>query len=98
MKKNRAFALTLCVIFCLVMAFSVVFISMEVFHDCTGDSCKICPEIEACIVLIKGITLVVAAVFIFMYTGYMATCIFWQRIVTSPALNTLFSLKVMLRI
>lgn len=98
MKKNRALALVLCAIFCFVMAFSVIFISMEAFHDCTGGSCKICPEIEACVVLIKGITLVAAAVFIFMYTGYMASCFFWQRTVISPALNTLFSLKVMLRI
>lgn len=47
-RKKRALALFLSAFLTFVLFFSVLYIAEEAHHDCTGDNCPICRELEIC--------------------------------------------------
>lgn len=63
MKESQTLALLLSVMLCLFMFISAVFVISESDHDCIGEECHICVEIEACVSAVKslGMVLVCAA-------------------------------------
>ncbi|ADL02788.1 hypothetical protein [Lacrimispora saccharolytica] len=96
MVKNRkllARLMTLAVIFMLL--FSVLFITAESRHNCIGENCPICLEVQACIQVLNNLgtgLFTVAAVF--AATQFFIIC-------TNPVIHrnpshTLVSLKVKL--
>lgn len=56
MKKNRKlFAVILAAIFFATILFSYFFIVEQIHHDCTGEDCPICMEIQAALQTISSI-------------------------------------------
>lgn len=48
-KWNRIFAFGLMLCLVAVLSLSTLFITIHAEHDCTGEGCEICHEIEGCI-------------------------------------------------
>ena len=61
-KKKRIAALLLAVTVLLVMLYSALFIAAEADHDCVGENCPICYQINVCQNALKNLSLAVCAV------------------------------------
>lgn len=62
MKKNaRLTALTLAAILAAVMLFSVLFVAAEADHDCSGEDCAVCFQINICVKTLESCTRAVAS-------------------------------------
>ncbi len=60
MKSNkRIFITLLCMAVLFAMAFSAFYIVAESGHDCTGEHCAICHQIELCENLLRSLALAV---------------------------------------
>lgn len=55
-KKSRllAFVLVLCMV--ATLALSTFFVITHISHDCTGEGCEICHQIEACVTTIHRLS------------------------------------------
>ncbi len=93
--KKRMIALTLCIVLCAVMAFSYAYIVLETEHDCTGEHCHICVELQICHSLIQNLSYAVAAIAIIAYAAHplISACIY---VFATLQACTLVSLKVKL--
>lgn len=60
-KKKRIAALLLAVTVLLVMLYSALFIAAEADHDCVGENCPICYQINVCQNALKNLSLAVCA-------------------------------------
>ena len=58
MKKNRILAILIMMIFLLGIVFSYRFIIENAHHDCTGETCPICMEIEQAVQFVSHINAV----------------------------------------
>lgn len=54
-KKHRMIASFLAVSAAFLMLFSVFFIASEAKHDCCGESCPICFQLDACGTTLKSV-------------------------------------------
>lgn len=61
-KKKHFIAGILAAVICFAMLFSVCYIAAETYHDCTGENCMICYQINACISTLKINVLAMTAV------------------------------------
>ena len=94
-KRNRliASALVLAVVF--VMLFSVGFVIAEADHDCIGEDCPICYQINICKNTLRAVGLAAAAVIFAGFSGLFV--VFLPALATKPAWNiSLVSFKVKL--
>ena len=63
MKSNkRIFRTLLCMAVLFAVAFSAIYIVAESDHDCTGEHCAICHQIELCKNLLRSLTLAAGVV------------------------------------
>lgn len=60
-KKKRIAALLLAVTVLFVMLYSALFIAAETDHDCVGENCPICYQINVCQNTLKNLSLAVCA-------------------------------------
>ena len=60
-KKKRIIAILLAVTVFFVMLYSALFIAVEADHDCVGEDCPICYQIDVCKNVLKNLSLAVAA-------------------------------------
>ena len=95
MRKQRALAILLSAMMCFLVLFSVFYVVVENNHDCSGENCPICYQINMCESTIKSISAgsaapaVVAAAFVIL--------LLMSLIENETNLNeTLVSLKVKL--
>lgn len=93
--KRKITAIILAVIVLLVMFYSAHFIAEESEHDCVGDDCPICCQINVCRSSLKNLSLavvvaVLAAAFTFIIYRSIAVC------TDTITYHTLISLKVKL--
>ena len=92
-KRTRIAALLLAVAVLVITLYSALFVAAEADHDCVGEGCPICYQVEACKITLKSLSLAVcvtAVAVAFTYT--LCRCIslctdYAQR-------DTLVSLKV----
>ena len=94
-KKNRIAAVLLTVMVFVVMLYSTLLIAAEADHDCVGEGCPICHQINACRKALKNLSLAVctaafAAVFAYALCRTISAC------ADVTASYTLVSLKVKL--
>ncbi len=65
MIKSKRLASVLVLLVACIMLFSVLFIALEADHDCCGEGCAVCVQIQACEDLLRNLLtvalLVVAA-------------------------------------
>ncbi|MGN0571418.1 MAG: hypothetical protein ACI4K9_04480 [Candidatus Fimenecus sp.] len=94
-KKKRIAAILLAVTVLFVMLYSALFIAVEANHDCVGENCPICYQINVCQNVLKNLSLAVcatafAAAFTHILCGSISIC------TDSVQSYTLVSLKVKL--
>ncbi|HOO61460.1 MAG TPA: hypothetical protein PKV44_03440 [Bacillota bacterium] len=61
-KHKRIISFIIFIAFTLGMLFSVLFIALEADHDCTGEHCPICLQIEICENTINKISFAIVSV------------------------------------
>ena len=94
-KRNRIAALLLAVTILVIMLYSAFFVAAEADHDCVGEGCPICYQIDACQNTPKSLSLAVCVTAVAVaFTYILCRCIslctdYAQR-------DTLVSLKVKL--
>ena len=94
-KRNRIAALLLAVTILVIMLYSAFFVAAEADHDCVGEGCPICYQVDACQNTLKSLSLAVCATAVAVaFTYTLCRCIslctdYAQR-------DTLVSLKVKL--
>lgn len=65
MKHTRALALLLSAAMLLVLLASTAFVVSHADHDCCGDNCLICEQINVCTQHLKTVSLAAAAALLF---------------------------------
>ena len=94
-KKKKIITLLLAVAVLFVMLYSALFIAAHADHDCVGENCPICYQINVCKNTLKNLLLAVCtAAFAAAFTYTLCRCI---HVRTDYAQRyTLVSLKVQL--
>ncbi len=94
-KRNRILALVTAAVVLFVMLTSAFFIAAEAGHDCIGDGCEICCQVNACRAVLRGLALAVIAAALAAVACAVLRCDFaaWQEQARG---YTLVSLKVKL--
>lgn len=70
-KRNRIAALLFAVTILVIMLYSAFFVAVEADHDCVGEGCPICYQVDACQNTLKSLSLAVcvtAVAVAFTYT------------------------------
>lgn len=94
-KRNRLIAPALALMVVLVILFSVWFVIVEADHDCIGEDCPICYQINICETNLRSVGFVAIAVIFAVFIGSFD--IFMPALTKESAFNTsLVSLKVKL--
>lgn len=95
MKKKRIIIIILTVLFALSVIFTFSFICANADHDCVGEDCPVCAEIQSCEDFLKTVAAtasVAVAAIVVCKEGIVALPFFYDR-----AYNTsLITLKVKL--
>ena len=78
-KKKKVIAVFLTVALLFVMLYSALFIAAEADHDCVGENCPICYQINVCQNALKNLSLAVcaaafAAAFTYTLCRELLTC------------------------
>ena len=60
-KQKRMLALVMAAAILFVVLTSAFFVAAEADHDCIGDGCEICCQIDACCAVLKGLALAIIA-------------------------------------
>ena len=94
-KKKRIVAMLLAVTVLFVMLYSALFIAVETDHNCVGENCSVCYQINICRSALKNLSLavcaaVLAAAFTYILCGSISACTYCAQG------YTLVSLKVKL--
>ena len=94
-KKFRFLTGLLVAVLAVVMLSSAVYIAVEADHDCSGEDCAICHQIDACLnslreLSLAGVAAVITAAFIYTLCKVILPC---TETIDTP---TLVSLKVKL--
>ena len=94
-KKFRLITRLLAAVLAAVMLSSAVYIAVEANHDCSGEDCAICHQLQACENLLKSIGLAGAAA-VFTAAVRYAPCSVISSCAELVRTFTLVSLKVKL--
>ena len=94
-RRNRLIASVLALTAVFVMLFSACFVIAEADHDCMGDDCPICCQINLCENTLRTVRSVAAAIIFVGFFGLFAIAM--PALAKKQAYNTsLVSLKVKL--
>ena len=94
-KKSRLITGLLAAVLAAVMLSSAIYIAVEANHNCSGEDCAICHQLQVCENLLKSIGLAGAAAVFAAAVGY-APCRVIPSCVELVRTLTLVSLKVKL--
>ena len=94
-KRNRLIASVLALTVVLVMLFSVCFVIAEADHDCIGEDCPICYQINICENALRSIGFVAIAV---IFAGFLGLFVIAVPTLSKKQANntSLVTLKVKL--
>ena len=94
MTSKRNLSRMLLAVFCLSLLFAFSFIVVESHHDCTGEHCKICEEINICAGLLNSLFSVSGLLRLILVALIVAGCIIFIPFIL--CFCTLVSYKVKL--
>lgn len=94
-KKIRIMAAVMCFALMFVMFISSAYIIKEADHDCTGENCPVCHEIQVCRQILSTVGTAVVAAAVFVSTLVVLTALPAVHLRETVAV-TLISLKVKL--
>ena len=94
-EKHRFAAVLMCVILTAVILLSSFYIVEEAHHDCTGQNCPICHEIQLCVQFLNtvGGAAIIVVVAFFTVREFLIVLPLFDHVCQN---NTLVSLKVKL--
>ena len=95
MNKPKRLASVLALLAAFILLFSVLFIALEVDHDCCGEGCAICAQIQVCEDLLRNL-LTIAILAAAARCCFAPVCGFADRDYCSVHPHTLIALKVKL--
>ena len=76
-KRNRIAALLLAVTILVIMLYSAFFVAAEADHDCVGEGCPICYQVDACQNTLKSLSLAVCVTAVAVaFTYILCRCSF----------------------
>lgn len=95
MTRPKRLAAVLALLVAFVMLFSVLYIALEADHDCSGDDCVICAQLQICGNLLRSLFLTAA---LLAAAGAFCTLAGFVAVEDSgfSRLHTLIALKVKL--
>lgn len=94
-KTKRILAMVMAVALFAVMLSSALFLAEEANHDCIGDGCQICLQMNLCRGVLKSLSLVLHAALAVLAVSYILWGNFWPC-QGSDGHVTLVTLKVKL--
>ena len=94
-KPKRILAMLMAVAVFAVMLSSALFLAEEADHDCIGDGCQICVQMNVCRGILKSLSLALHAAVAAFAVVYILCGSFWPR-EESTGHVTLITLKVKL--
>ena len=94
-RKNRVVAILLCVFVLLFMLLSSSFIAQQDSHDCIGEGCEICVQIEKTQETLKKLVHTVSAIGLVVAATYLIQKVL-RYVLELVRQNTPFLLKVKL--
>ena len=94
--RQRIMAAMIALVVVCLLVFSSVFLAKESGHDCSGQDCPVCAEMQACSAVIRrlGSAAVPVLLAILVFSFWLTAEIY--RPVFTPLLLTLVSLKIRL--
>lgn len=96
-KQKRLIAWAAVCLIAVVISLSVLFIVAHAEHDCTGEDCVVCTELEACETIIRGIgRAVVWAAAVAIFWCFSGNLYSFLRICCMTDSISLVSLKIRL--
>ena len=95
MKKPKRLASVLALLVAFIMLFSVLFIALEADHDCCGEGCAVCAQIQVCEDLLRNL-ITAAALVVAAWCLYALIRVFADTNCCSVHPHTLIVLKVKL--
>ncbi|SBW09251.1 conserved exported hypothetical protein [uncultured Eubacteriales bacterium] len=95
--KKRILALLACLLLCVSMAASLAFVAIESEHNCIGEGCQICTELQQCKSLLQNFACALAALAFFSCAVY-GTVYILRKIERESRAETPVTLKVKLLI
>ena len=57
---SKRFASVIALLVAFIMLFSVLFVALEADHDCCGEDCNICAQIQVCEDLLRNLLMTMA--------------------------------------
>ncbi len=93
--KSKRFASALALLVAFIMLFSVLFIALEADHDCCGEGCAVCAQIQVCENLLRNL-ITAAALVVAAWCLYALIRVFADTNCFSVHPHTLIVLKVKL--
>ncbi len=91
--KNGVAALAMAAIICVTILFSYIFIVENVHHNCSGDECSVCMEIEMAIQTISNLKVILFVPFVMaLLCVFTQTCTMFK--ISNCTKDTLITLKV----
>ena len=95
MIKSKRLASVLVLLVACIMIFSVLFIALEADHNCCGEGCAVCAQIQVCEDLFRNL-ITAAALVVAAWCLYSLTRVFADADCCSVHPHTLIVLKVKL--
>ncbi len=95
MIRSRRLASVLVLLAACIMLFSVLFIGLEADHDCCGEGCAVCAQIQVCEDLLRNL-ITAAALVMAAWCLYAPIRVFADASFCSVHPHTLIVLKVKL--
>jgi hypothetical protein len=95
MIKSKRLASVLVLLVACIMLFSVLFIALEADHDCCGEGCAVCAQIQVCEDLLRNL-ITAAALVVAAWCLYVLIRVFADTNCCSVHPQTLIVLKVKL--
>ena len=92
-KRTRLSAACGAVLLIFALIFSVLFVAVEANHDCSGEHCTICHQVQICQTLLEQLSTVRATL-----AGTTALCFFAVLLVLRTQMAIIASSPVLLRV
>ncbi len=96
-KNTRLFTILFVAIIVVMMLFSSIYMAVEAEHDCDGEHCVICHQLDMCANTLRNLSIALGVVAIAAVISFSLTIAFSRN--SEPHINcTLVSLKVKLSV
>ncbi|MBR1865352.1 MAG: hypothetical protein IJ801_02475 [Lachnospiraceae bacterium] len=92
-QKRRILATAMTVLFLIFVVFAYPFVAEKAHHDCTGENCPVCMELEAVAQAVSGLKLLPVILSVWFLLGVF-TPVCTEHMGSVCVKNTLITLKV----